>query len=155
MRGNRVLQGLPMDPDSLFSLAGMLVLPGWFLLIFLPRWKYGAALVSGFLIPALLGFIYAWLIVMRFGANEGGYGSLTEVRLLFSDDYLLLAGWIHYLAFDLFIGGWEVRDSAQRGVHHLLVVPCLLLTLLFGPVGLLLYLGIRAAATPGLQRKPA
>lgn len=66
-----------MDPDSLFSLAGMLVLPGWFLLIFLPRWKYSAPLVSGFLIPALLAFIYAWLIVMRFGSSEGGYGSLT------------------------------------------------------------------------------
>jgi len=61
-----------MDPDSLFSLAGMLVLSGWFLLIFLPRWKYSALLISGFLIPTLLAFIYAWLIVMRFGSSEGG-----------------------------------------------------------------------------------
>lgn len=144
-----------MDADSLFSLAGMVVLPGWILLVFLPRWKHSAALISGFLIPAMLASIYAWLIVMRFGASEGGYGSLAEVRLLFTDDYLLLAGWIHYLAFDLFIGSWEVRDSARQGMHHFLVIPCLLLTFLFGPVGLLLYLGIRAAATSRLRRMPA
>lgn len=59
--------------------------------------------------------------------------------------WLLLAGWVHYLAFDLFIGSWEVRDAQRHGLSHLLVVPCLALTFLFGPVGLLLYLGLRGA----------
>jgi ABA DEFICIENT 4-like len=67
------------------------------------------------------------------------------VRLLFQDDYLLLAGWIHYLAFDLFIGGWEARDAKRLGLPHLLLVPCLVLTFLFGPVGLLAYFTLRAA----------
>ena len=52
-------------------------------------------------------------------------------------------GWTHYLAFDLFIGGWEVRDAQSRGISHLLVVPALVLTFLFGPAGLLLYLAVR------------
>ena len=59
---------------------------------------------------------------------------------------MLLAGWTHYLAFDLFIGGWEVRDAQRRGIPHLLVVPALVLTFLFGPAGLLLYLAIRRFA---------
>jgi len=68
------------------------------------------------------------------------------VRMLFDNPWMLLAGWTHYLAFDLFIGGWEVRDAQRRGIPHLLVIPALVLTFLFGPVGLLLYLAIRSFA---------
>jgi hypothetical protein len=57
---------------------------------------------------------------------------------------LLLAGWIHYLAFDLFVGSWEARDARQRGVPHLALVPCLALTFLFGPAGWLLYGAVRS-----------
>ena len=53
---------------------------------------------------------------MHFQGAEGGFGSLADVATLFGKPELLLAGWIHYLAFDLFIGAWEVRD-AQRNEH--------------------------------------
>ena len=69
------------------------------------------------------------------------------MQKLFADPWILLAGWIHYLVFDLFIGAWEVRDAARLGIPHLLVVPCLVLTFLFGPVGLLLYGIVRAVRT--------
>jgi hypothetical protein len=65
--------------------------------------------------------------------------------MLFSQPWLLLAGWIHYLAFDLFVGSWEVRDARDRGIPHLAVVPCLTLTFLFGTAGWLLYAMVRAA----------
>jgi len=74
---------------------------------------------------------------------EGGFGSLAEVARLFANPWLLLAGWTHYLAFDLFVGSWEVRDARERGVPHLLVIPCLALTLMFGPAGWLLYVAVR------------
>ena len=70
---------------------------------------------------------------------EGGFGSLAAVAALFSVEELLLAGWIHYLAFDLFVGAWEVRDSQARGINHLLIIPCLLATFMAGPAGLVLY----------------
>lgn len=133
-----------MIAEALFSYAGMLVLPGWLLLIFLPHWRYSATLISGLIIPVLLAFLYGWLIFNNMGSSEGGFDSLAEVRTLFSNDFLLLAGWVHYLAFDLFIGSWEVRDSQRLGIHHLAVIPCLLLTFMLGPVGLLVYLAIRA-----------
>jgi hypothetical protein len=91
--------------------------------------------------------MYVVLIVARWGSAEGGFGSLADVRRLFEDPYLLLAGWVHYLAFDLFLGSWEVRDAQRHGVAHLLVVPCLVLTFLFGPAGLLSYLTIRWVRT--------
>ena len=140
-----------MSPEQIFSLCGMLVLPGWLLLVFVPRWKWGAGLICPVVIPLLIALVYLWLVATTFGRTPGGFGSLAEVSLLFQNPRALLAGWIHDLAFDLFVGSWEVRDARRVGVHHLLVVPCLVLTFLFGPVGLLLYFVLRAS----LRRKLA
>ena len=134
-----------MSPEQLFSLCGALVLPGWLLLVFLPRWKWTARLVCPVVIPLLLALVYLWLVATTFGRTPGDFNSLAGVAQLFQNPKALLAGWIHYLAFDLFVGSWEVRDSRRAGLHHLLVVPCLVLTFLFGPVGLLLYFALRAA----------
>lgn len=132
-----------MNAESIFSLSSMIVIPGWLLLVILPRWKYSATLISGLIIPALLGLVYAWLIVSHMGSSTGSFNSLAGVREFFGHDFLLLAGWIHYLAFDLFIGSWEVRDAQRHGIHHLVVIPCLFLTFMLGPVGLLTYFAIR------------
>lgn len=132
-----------MSPEKLFSICSMLVLSGWLLLVFVPRWKWSARVIAGVLVPLLLALLYLYLVVTNFGRTEGGFGSLAEVSKLFQNQSVLLAGWIHYLAFDLFIGSWEVRDSERLGIHHLLVVPCLVLTFLLGPIGLLLYFVLR------------
>jgi len=134
-----------MSLERIFSLCGMLATAGWLLLVFLPRRRWTARLVCPVLIPLLLALVYLWLIATTFGRTPGGFGSLGEVSLLFQNQRALLAGWIHYLAFDLFAGSWEVRDAQRVGIHHLLVVPCLILTFLFGPVGLLLYFILRAS----------
>lgn len=138
-----------MSPEQLFSLCGALVLPGWLLLIFVPRWKWTARVIAAWVLPLTLAVVYLVLVATHFGDSEGGFGSLAEVSRLFQNPHNLLAGWIHYLAFDLFIGSWEVRDAQRVGIHHLLVVPCLILTFLLGPVGLLLYFALRFA----LKRK--
>jgi hypothetical protein len=64
---------------------------------------------------------------------------------LFANRWLLLAGWVHYLVFDLLVGRWEVLDARDRQISHAVVIPCLLLTFMFGPAGWLLYVGIRSA----------
>ncbi len=133
-----------MTPESLFSLASTIVLPGWLLLVFAPRWKWTARFICALVIPVLLGLLYLYIILVHWRGSEGGFGSLSQVSDLFQSPWLLLAGWVHYLAFDLFIGAWEVRDAQRERIHHLLVIPCLFLTFMFGPIGLLLYLGLRA-----------
>jgi hypothetical protein len=75
----------------------------------------------------------------------GGFGSLEQVAQLFENRALLLAGWVHYLVFDLFTGSWETRDAAARGIPLWAVIPCLVLTFLLGPVGLMFYLAMRLA----------
>lgn len=134
-----------MSPEQIFSLCGMLAAAGWLLLVFLPRWRWTARLVCPVLIPLVIALVYLWLVATTIGRTPGGFGSLADVSLIFQNPWVLLAGWIHYLAFDLFIGSWEVRDARRVGIHHLLVVPCLILTFLFGPVGLLLYFILRAS----------
>jgi len=134
-----------MDLETIFTVANTMVLPGWLLLIVAPWWRWSAQVVAPLVIPAVLAVMYAALMASAFASAEGGFGSLAGVRGLFEVDRLLLAGWIHYLAFDLFIGAWEVRDARRSGVSHLLVIPCLFLTFMAGPVGLALYFAIRAA----------
>jgi hypothetical protein len=85
-------------------------------------------------------------VIWALPGSDGGFSSLSSVSRLFENPWALLAGWTHYLAFDLFIGGWEVRDAQRRGVRHLFMVPVLVLTFLLGPGGLLLYLLIRSLA---------
>jgi hypothetical protein len=135
------------NPEAVFSVASTAVLPGWLLLVFAPRWRHSARFVGVVLIPGLLAVLYASLIAARWGDAEGGFSSLADVQKLFADPWLLLSGWVHYLVFDLFIGAWEVRDAGRLGIPHLLVVPCLVLTFLFGPAGLLLYGIVRAVRT--------
>ncbi|MBL8232160.1 MAG: DUF4281 domain-containing protein [Bryobacterales bacterium] len=131
-----------MPYDSLFSLANLAVLPGWLLFAVAPRWRWSqryAMLIT----PLLLGPVYVWLIATNWG--DGGFNSLSGVAQLFSNRGLLLAGWIHYLIFDLFTGSWETRDATANRIPHWAVAPCLLFTFLLGPAGLLLYLLIRFA----------
>ena len=133
-----------MDMERWFSLAGDLVLPGWLLLVLLPRWKYSAQFVGPVLIPSILAVGYLTLFATNSSPSDfSKFSSLAGVKSLFQIDELLLAGWIHYLAFDLFVGSWEVRDAQRVGVPHLAVVPCLVFTFMLGPVGLLGYLVLR------------
>jgi hypothetical protein len=133
-----------MTAESLFSLCSFVVLPGWVLLVFVPRWSWTQRLAAG-IVPLLLAIAYLILIVTNFGRSQGGFGSLAQVSQLFQNPYVLLAGWIHYLAFDLFTGAWEVRDALRLRIAHPLVIPCLVLTFLFGPIGLLTWFLIRTS----------
>ena len=134
-----------MSPDQIFSIANVAALCAWLLLIVLPGRPWVTRLVAGVAVPAAFAVLYSVIIAMHFFSSDGGFSSLVDVARLFSNPWLLLAGWIHYLAFDLLVGSWEARDARERGINHLLVIPCLILTFMFGPAGWLLYLGVRKA----------
>ena len=133
-----------MELEQIFSMAGLLAMIGWLILAILPRQPI-AQVVSGVIIPLVLSAGYLFLIAQNLRGAEGGFGSLADVATLFQKQELLLAGWIHYLAFDLFIGAWETRDAARNQIPHLVVIPCLVMTFMLGPIGLLFYFAIRSA----------
>lgn len=131
---------MPLSLDDAFSRAGQLAMIGWAALILLPRWRGVSAALAGWAIPALLSLGYAVLIAVHWHDAEGGFSSLDSVAALFASKPLLLAGWVHYLAFDLFLGNWILRRSQAEAIPHWLMLPVLLLTFLFGPFGYLTYL---------------
>jgi hypothetical protein len=137
-----------MTLETAFSAANLFALLGWIALVLAPlartRLVTGARIVGFALCLAYATALTLALIHPQPGSPEGGgFGSLAAVGLLFSNKGALLAGWIHYLAFDLWTGAWEVKDAERAGVPHWLVLPCLALTFMAGPVGLGLYLIIR------------
>jgi hypothetical protein len=131
-----------MTPEAVFSAASTTAMLSWLLLIVRPRASW-VHLITGRVVPIAFAVLYAVILVPRFGGSDGGFDSLAAVQRLFADPWLLLAGWIHYLAFDLLTGVWETRDAAKRGIPHWMVIPCLLLTFMLGPAGWLLYQGVR------------
>ena len=133
-----------MTLEMLFQAANYAVIPFWLLLILAPRWSWTERLVHSPIVLLLLTPIYAYMLFGYGPAPEGmSFSSLYGIMVGFSAPHVAVAGWIHYLIFDLFVGAWEARDARRRGVPHLLLVPCLLATLLIGPVGLLLYVLVR------------
>ena len=146
-----------MSYALLFSLINLSVMPAWALLILAPKWKVTEKLVHSMLYPLLLGGIYLGMMVasMAFGLGASpddppvSFTTIEGVRNIFATDAGVIVGWAHYLVFDLFVGAWEARDAKRRGFNHWLLVPCLVLTFMFGPVGLFLYLILRKVTGKG------
>ncbi len=134
-----------MTPEHVFSIVNLVALLSWMLLALLPRQAWVTRSVAGIGVPVLLATVYIGLIAANWGRSAGGFSTLADVAVLFSNPWLLLAGWVHYLCFDLLVGCWEVCDARERGVPHLAVIPCLVLTFMFGPAGWLVYQGVGAA----------
>ncbi len=133
--------------NSLFSYGNMLAMVGWIALVvalFAKSVRPRIIVGTRFIIPVLFALAYIALLTMGVDAfKDGGFSSITQVRALFMNDNALTAGWLHYLAFDLFVGTWIVEDGTRRGVMPWLIIPCLALTFMFGPAGYLLYLLLR------------
>lgn len=144
---------VPMSASDLFTASNLLVLPGWALLALMPAWKW-TRILAAYVIPGLMALLYIGIMLSDVDMMSGGFGSIDQVSRMFQNPWLLLAGWLHYLAFDLFVGAWQVRDAQRLEVPHLFVIPCLALTFIVGPVGLLAYFVVRAAVVrklPGVE----
>lgn len=147
-----------LDPALVFGFANNFGLLAWLALLaslFVPRIRAWTWPATQFAVPGLWGVLYVALLVQGMPETEGSFSSIEGVRSLFASDSALTAGWLHYLAFDLFVGTWIARDSVERRIHGLLVAPCLALTLMFGPSGLLLYLLLRLAGSRRPVAEPA
>ncbi|WP_137125992.1 ABA4-like family protein [Roseomonas sp. HF4] len=133
-----------MHPEAIFTAASSLATAGWLALLLFPRRRWAHWHLAGVGIPALLSLLYVVLLAMHAPGAEGGFSTLAGVRALFARDGLLLAGWVHYLAFDLFLGAWMCRRATAEGLSPWRLYPALPLTFLAGPAGLLVFLGLRA-----------
>ncbi|MEM7299785.1 MAG: ABA4-like family protein [Pseudomonadota bacterium] len=145
--------------ENWFSIANMAALVGWLLLLASPFIPRLADLYAALVAPCLFAAAYVALILVYFSSSQGAFSTLAGVARVFEVPELLLAGWLHYLAFDLFVGAWIVRTARKENISFPLIFPCLFFTFLFGPVGYLLFTGLRVArgnrlwaAEPGVSR---
>ena len=137
-----------MSPDSVFQTCSTIAMAGWLvLLIISPFWSSFDKFLIGIIIT-LLAIVYAWLIFQVFTPEDfEKFSSLNGVMELFTDKTAVTAGWIHYLAIDLLTGIWIKKNAQKYNIHHLIVLPCLLVTFMLAPIGLLLYLLVRLVKT--------
>lgn len=135
-----------MSLETLFSLANGVALLGWILLALAPLGR-DRIVMAARAVGIVLAVTYTVLLVRAL--TGGGFsGDLTTLAGLtegFSRPEAVLVGWVHYLAFDLWVGSWAIEDAGKRRIPHLAMLPVLFLTLMAGPVGLLVYLALRTS----------
>ncbi len=134
-----------MNLDALFNLGNLLVMPFWLIMIALPRWAWARRVMASPLIVVPPALIYAALVLPQVGSLLPLLAgpNLGSIATLLGTPLGSTVGWMHFLAFDLFVGRWAYLDAIDRRISSLLMAPILFLTLMLGPVGLLLYLLIR------------
>ena len=144
-----------MDFELIYSLVNISVMPAWALLILVPNWRGTDKIVHAAYFPLGLTIVYAYFLAwgMFFGGGSEGAGmsTLAQVMRLFDSPVSMLAGWTHYLVFDLFVGAWIVRDGIRRNISAIVRAPCLVFTFMFGPIGLALYLLVRIVKGQGIS----
>ena len=141
-----------MTVEQIFSFCNTLALLSWIALIAGPRWRRVTGAIQWGSISTL-SLLYAVLIALFFFRVEGGgFFSLAAVQTLFTDPHVALAGWVHYLAFDLFVGLWIAARADTMGLNRLVQVPILLATFMFGPLGFVLFQAV-CAGDAALRRE--
>ncbi len=133
-----------MSPESIFTISSSIATVGWIILVFVtPFWNKTDKFLVGIIIT-LFCIVYVWFIVHSVSPSDlKGFGSLEGVMTLFQDKTLLTAGWVHYLAIDLFLGLWITKNAKRHGINHWMLLPVFVITFMFAPIGLLIYLLIR------------
>jgi hypothetical protein len=128
-----------MNNDTIFQLINSFVLFGWILLLLAPNWRHTIFLVrAAVIIP--ISLVYAGLVfkgLSQFDPNS--FSTLGGVKTLFADESAVVAGWAHYLAFDLFVGSYIVQRGVSSQMPRWMYTLCLPFTFMFGPLGLLIF----------------
>jgi hypothetical protein len=137
------MSAVSLNFNLIFSASSSAAMAGWVALIMLPRWPLLDKLLRYGLIAALSLLYSVLAFVYFYRVAGGGFGSIEAVRRLFMSDPVLVAGWVHYLAFDLFVGTWIAREADKIGMSRFLQAPILLMTFMFGPLGYFTFLVIR------------
>lgn len=137
--------------ELLFQLGNLYILPFWLLMILLPTWRVSQRVLGSFWSVVPPALLYAVGLVLTMSSNPGAMAEIANPTLggiaaLLGTPAGAAVGWLHFLAFDLFVGRWAYLDSRGRGYSVWWVSPALFFVLMSGPLGLLLYLGGRYVA---------
>ena len=131
--------------ENIFNGINLIVLLGWIPLFIFPYSRFTRKLVNGLYLPFFLCVFYLYFLSQTEGLFSADFSSIAGILDLFksSTEESAAAGWIHYLAFDYFVGCWIVNHSIKKGIPYIIFIIPLIFTLFAGPFGLLLFLILR------------
>jgi len=125
----------------LFTIANTAILFAWLPLLVAPKKKIAQTLIAFPYVPLVISLFYLYFLLTDGGLSEADFSSLEGILKLYhqATPEAAAAGWMHYLAFDYWVGCWVLRDAQKRELPHALILLPLLSTFMLGPVGVLLY----------------
>lgn len=132
-----------MSLETIFSLCSLVAVIGWLALLLAPLARPRLILVARLMAIILCAAYFTQMFTITQPVEGASFSTLTGVVALFSMPGNVMLGWTHYLAFDLFVGSWEVDDAGKLGLPHWAMIVPLFLTFMLGPIGLLTYVTIR------------
>ncbi len=140
--------------ETIFSLSFLLTAPFWGMMIFAPRWRWTQRIIDSpyIILPAALAYVVLIIPSLGDGLALLASPSLESIAGFLGSDAGATVGWIHFLAFDLFVGRWAFLDAQKRNICHLVLVPVLFFILMLGPLGFTLYLLVRAYNERKIQK---
>lgn len=143
--------------EIVFEIGTRVTFSGWLALaigLFFPAVRTPLFVYGGRVLPGALALGYLVLLILYFAAGAPGFsggGSLEGLSVIYADPAAVTAAWFHFCVADLLIGHWIVRDGLDRGYRRLALLPILIVTMLAGPLGALVWMGLRALP----PRRPA
>jgi len=139
-----------MDASIVFQIVNTIVLPAWIILIFFSKKSWRNPVIYGF--AMLMALVYTFYVITSLGDMDmEAFSKLEGVKAMFSSDKAVLTGWVHYLVFDLLVGNWIVNNAQKHKINHYVVIPCLFFCFMFGPLGYLLYSGVKLVKVRSLK----
>lgn len=139
-----------MSASDIFSICNLVILAGWLLLLMMPNWKYTSSIILNFLL-VLFAVLYTFLLVQDFGQMSlDSFNSLAKLKVLFQSDSAVLAGWVHYLIFDLFVGTYIVSTSIKIGLPRWVYTCILPFAFMCGPISYLIFVMVKITKTKSL-----
>ena len=135
--------------ETLYMWINLGVLPFWFILIVFPQSHLSRIFVTSIFPFFILSGVYvvilykSYLIGYDFDGNFSLYLGLSELSRLFEDHLYIMIFWTHFIAINLFIGGWIVKDSQKFSINKVLMAVPLIVTYLICPICLFFYWIIR------------
>jgi hypothetical protein len=136
--------------EIIFQLSALLVVPFWLLIILLPHWGWTRRIMKSVLAILPAALLYVFLIAANLGLTLDFIAHLLPPTLAGTQDLLGSAAgatiaWMHFGAFDLFVGRWVYLDSRAEAISAWLVSPILVVVFILGPLGFVLYLAARGS----------
>ena len=135
--------------EMIFLWLNLGVLPFWLVLIIFPQSQICKVFITSIFPISIISLVYSYLLYSLFNdgydflGNFELYLGLSSILNLFSDRSFLILFWCHFLAINLFCGGWIVKDSQKFGINKILITLPLILNYFIGPIGITIYWFIR------------